>query len=103
MDHLVITLNPNPHRTACVLCGRPTTLGGGPNLTTSDGLEVVCPPCGRQHAPVLTRLLQLARVAERVGRMERHTLMPPLTALLELARAAEDYARAVPQPRRQAA
>jgi hypothetical protein len=36
--------------------------------------------------------LGLGQVAERVGRMKRHTLVPPLAALLQLAGAAENYA-----------
>ena len=44
----------------------------------------------------------LADAAERVGRIGRHTVVPPMTALLELARAAENYAHAAPPPRRRA-
>jgi hypothetical protein len=48
-------------------------------------------------------LLDLAQVAERVGRIGRHTLSPPLGALLDLARAAEDYTHTSPERRFQAA
>ena len=51
----------------------------------------VCDDCGRKHAPSLSALVDLAKVAERVGRIGRHTLVPPMTALLDLARAAENY------------
>jgi hypothetical protein len=51
----------------------------------------VCSECGKKHAPTLAALVDLAGVAERVGRIGRHTLVPPLGALLELARAAENY------------
>lgn len=103
MRYLAITLSLDARHDACGVCGRPTAFPAGANLT-ADGTDVVCTRCGRERAPALAALVQLARVAERVGRMERHTLTPPLTALLDLARAAEDYARAVvPEQRRQAA
>jgi len=52
---------------------------------------VVCRSCGKKHAPSLAALLDLERVAQRVGRIRRHTLVPPFEALLDLARAAEVY------------
>jgi hypothetical protein len=51
----------------------------------------VCRDCGKSHAPALAALLDLAHVADRVGRIGRHMLVPPLDALLDLARAAENY------------
>jgi hypothetical protein len=63
----------------------------------------VCRPCGKKHAPSLVALLDLAHVAERVGRIGRHTLVPPMGALLDLARAAESYTDAAPAAARQAA
>jgi hypothetical protein len=54
-------------------------------------------------APELTALIDLAAVAERVGRIGRHTLVPPMAALLDLARAAEQFADARPRSFRQAA
>jgi hypothetical protein len=39
----------------------------------------------------LAALVHLAKEAERVARIGRHTVFPPLAALLELARAAETY------------
>jgi hypothetical protein len=74
----------------------------GPRLFLADG-PVVCRQCGRKHAPSLAALLDLAQVAERVGRIGRYTLVPPLGALLDLARAAEDYTHAAPRQVRQAA
>jgi hypothetical protein len=47
--------------------------------------------------------LELARIAERVGRIGQHTLVPPITALLDLARAAEEYTITAPATRRQVA
>jgi hypothetical protein len=46
--------------------------------------------------------VDLARVAERVGRINRHTLVPSLGALLDLARAAENYSHSALVPFRQA-
>jgi hypothetical protein len=47
--------------------------------------------------------VELAHVADRVGRIGRHTLVPPLDALLDLARAAENYNDCRVKPQRQAA
>jgi hypothetical protein len=60
-------------------------------LVVADTLERVCRECGKEHAPVLVALLDLACTAARVGHLGRHTLVPPLDALLDLARVAEDY------------
>ncbi len=59
----------------------------------------MCRECGKKEAPHLEALLLLAQVAERVGRIKRHTLVPPLEALLELAGAAEEYACRTPLAR----
>jgi hypothetical protein len=97
MVHLTIEHNSTPGCRDCGLCGRPTEAATGPHLVVADSGEAVCLSCGREHAPALAALLRLARVAERVGRIGRHTLVPPLNALLDLAGVAEDYLRAVPQ------
>jgi hypothetical protein len=68
-----------------------------------EDFSPVCHDCARQHAPALAALLELARVAERVGHIGRHTLVPPLGTLLDLARAAENYTHAVNGPGKQAA
>ncbi len=47
--------------------------------------------------------MDLAYIAERVGRIGQHTLVPPMTALLDLARAAEEYRITSPTQCRQAA
>jgi hypothetical protein len=65
-------------------------------------MEVVCRDCGKKRAPSLVALVDLARAAERVGRIGRHTVCPPLSALLELARAAENYTHTAPRRARQA-
>jgi hypothetical protein len=51
----------------------------------------VCERCGHRAAPALAALVDLADTAERVGRIQRHTVSPPMSALLELARAAEQF------------
>lgn len=100
MTQLTIEHNATPGTCDCGLCGRPTESAAGPRLVLADSGDAVCLNCGCEHAPTLAALLRLARVAERVGRIGRHTLVPPLTALLDLAGVAEDYLRAVPAPQR---
>jgi hypothetical protein len=91
MAELTIQLKPGTGSEACGLCGRTTAQAGGPRLCLAANWDSVCRDCGRRHAPSLVALLDLARVAERVGHVGRHTLTPPLEAMLRLVRAAEDY------------
>jgi hypothetical protein len=98
-----LTIKLCPGGDACRLCGKRVPACHGPHLCLEEGEEAVCRDCGRKHCPSLLALLDLARVAERVGRIGRHTLVPPLHALLDLARAAEDYLDAAPARKRQAA
>jgi hypothetical protein len=102
MATLTITFDPETPTDACGLCGGQATAAGGPRLVMADRVGAVCRQCGRKHAPSLVALLDLAQVAERVGRIGQHTLVPPLDALLDLARAAEDYTHSA-SGRRQAA
>ncbi|MFL5244724.1 MAG: hypothetical protein ACJ8FY_21690 [Gemmataceae bacterium] len=90
MKHLTIQQPTSFDIAACSLCGQERSAVGD-GLCLTDGLRVVCHECGRKHEPALAALLDLARVAQRVGRMNRHTLVPSLGALLDLARAAENY------------
>jgi len=76
---------------SCGLCGRRTVPLPGPSLCLPESLDAVCQECGKEHAPELAALLDLARVAQRVGRINRHTLVPSFHELLDLARAAENY------------
>jgi hypothetical protein len=104
MAHLTIKLGRCSANDTCALCGKRLHGGAGPHLYRDDGTdEPVCRDCGRLHAPPLVALLDLARVAERVGRIGRHTLVPPLHALLDLARAAENYTDTSPSRKRQVA
>jgi hypothetical protein len=77
----------------CGLCGQPVAAPAGMQLLVAGNSAPVCQDCGRQHAPSLAALLQLADAATRIGRIERHSVFPPLTALLDLANAAEKYAQ----------
>jgi hypothetical protein len=104
MTRLTIKLERPCEGDCCGLCGKRIPAAVGPHLFLGQGQEgPVCRDCGKLHAPPLAALLDLARVAERVGRIGRHTLVPPLHALLDLARAAEDYNEVAPTRRRQAA
>lgn len=103
MTDLVIHFDDACDTDACALCGGKTGGGRGPRLSRAGSRDAVCRSCGRQHAPGLAALVELAHTAERVGRIGRHTVVPPLTSLLDLARAAEDYTTATPARYRPAA
>jgi hypothetical protein len=96
MSQLLLRYSPTPVETACGLCGQQATWQAGTQLVLADTAQPVCPSCGKNHAPSLAALLQLAEEAERVGRIGRHTVFPPYTALLDLARAADHYAGKLP-------
>jgi hypothetical protein len=89
--------------TSCALCGKSIIQASGPHLYLGESAETVCRDCGKRQAPELVALLDLAGVAARVGRIGRHTLVPPMAALLDLARAAEQFAECQTRPARQAA
>ncbi len=100
MTPLILQLECEGGPVSCPLCGHRVALAPGPSVRTADSLEPVCRSCSQEHAPALTALADLARAAEQVGRIGRHTVSPPLTALLQLARAAEAYAGALPPSQR---
>jgi hypothetical protein len=102
MTDLVIHYSHSPRTESCALCGG-RTASRGPQLHCAETGDVVCRTCGKNYAPSLVALLDLACTAERVGRIGRHNLVPPLTSLLDLARAAENYSLATPSPARQVA
>jgi hypothetical protein len=103
MATLTIKMPASVSPDSCGLCGSHTGRAAGPRLFLADRPDAVCRTCGRKHAPSLVALLDLAQVAERVGRIGQHTLVPPLGALLDLAHAAEDYTHTTPARVRQAA
>ena len=103
MPQLVIRFNPRASQDTCGLCGRHMGTPAGPWLFLAERVQGVCESCAKKHEPSLAALLHLARVAERVGRIERHTLVPSLGHLLTLAHAAENYAHARPRAKRRVA
>lgn len=103
MMNLTIALNDGCSGESCAVCDKGLAPAAGPRLVHADTQEPICRDCGRRHAAPLAALLELAQVARRVGRIGRHTLVPPLHALLDLARAAERYTDAAPRECRQVA
>jgi hypothetical protein len=91
MTPLAIQLTDRPTTDHCGLCGERTVARPGPRLCLADTWQSVCRRCARAHSPSLLALLELGHVAEQVGHIGRHTLVPPLNALLDLNRAAEKY------------
>jgi hypothetical protein len=92
MMQVVLEYKTEATKQPCGLCGQEMTVSAGMQMVVAGNSAPVCPDCGRQHAPALTALLQLADAATRIGRIGRHSVFPPLTALLDLANAAEKYA-----------
>ncbi len=91
MVRLAITHDQRMTTGPCGLCSTLLPGSGGPRLCLAESLAPVCQQCGKKHDPALAALLDMARVADRVGRIGTHTLVPPLAALLDLARVAENY------------
>lgn len=89
MSQLTIKLTEQTGADPCPLCGTSRPASEGPQLFVED--RAVCRDCGQRHAPHLAALIDLANIAERVGRTSRYIMTPPMEALLALARAAEDY------------
>jgi hypothetical protein len=76
----------------CALCGTATTAAAGLRLQAAESGGLVCVACGRRHAPQLTALLDVARLAAQVGRINHHNRSwPVMDALLKLARASEAF------------
>lgn len=96
MTQLLMRYNPSPISDSCALCGQATTIPAGTQLVLADTQQPVCQPCGKRHAPTLAALAELADEAERVGKIGRHTVVPPYTALLDLAHAADKFAANTP-------
>jgi hypothetical protein len=100
MNELVLQLSSFAVKEECGLCGQRAVWPAGPRPVLAERGDAVCRDCGKRHAPSLVALVDLARAAERVGRIGRHTVCPPLTALLDLSRAAENYAQIPQRPLR---
>jgi len=100
MAQLAITWQPQGTSGVCGLCTREVACGDGPGLCLAESGNPVCRACGKARTPALVALLDLAGIADHVGRIGRHTLVPPMGALLELAGAAENYTRSHARPLR---
>lgn len=99
MDNLTLRYCAEVGNGPCPMCGQAVLYRQGPRLVLGDSDEAVCRDCGKKHAPHLVDLVELARVAEKVGRLCRHLLTPPMESLLDLARAAENYSQSSPRLR----
>src|SRR6266436_6410917 len=82
----------------CPLCMKPVHERRGPCVCLAETGAAVCRDCARRQAPGMLALLDLASVAENVGRKGRHLLIPPMESLLALARAAENYSSCNARP-----
>jgi hypothetical protein len=99
MTPLAIRLSADTTAGDCTLCGEPAGAVAGLQLCVADGAAPVCRACGKQRAPLLVNLLDLAQTASRIGALSRRALWVPLEALLELAQAAEKYTTRAPTAR----
>ena len=97
MQRIILKIADEAGTAACHLCTEPTLWTKGPRLVMAETSATVCRSCGKRHAPMFVALLDLATVADKVGRQCRHLLTPPMESLLDLARAAENYSTATPK------
>ena len=94
MSDFSLALADEPLNGPCGLCGEVALWNRGLRLMRIETATPVCRHCAKTEAPHHLALLELASVADRVGRHSRHLLTPAMNSLLELARAAESYANA---------
>jgi hypothetical protein len=94
MERIILKLAEEPGTAPCPCCGEIVLWSRGPRMVASETDDTVCRRCAKRHAPNLLALIDLAHVAERVGKQSRHLLTPPMESLLDLARAAENYCSA---------
>lgn len=99
MTRLLMRCSSTPVSDPCPLCGKETTTPAGTQLVLAESKQPVCDPCAKRHDPTLAALAALADEAERVGKIGRHTVVPPYAALLELAQAADNFVAKVPEAR----
>jgi hypothetical protein len=97
MQRFAIQYANEPCESCCPACGARNLSKKGPRLFPVDGDEPICRDCGKRLAPNLIALLDLAHVADKVGRRGRHLLTPSMESLLDLARAAENYSHSSPR------
>jgi hypothetical protein len=99
MQRFTIQYATEPQESCCPACGGLNLSKKGPRLLPMDSEQPLCRDCGKRLAPNLVALLDLAHVADKVGRLHRHLLTPPMESLLDLARAAENYFHHSPKVR----
>jgi hypothetical protein len=97
MQRIIVKFAEEPGTAACSSCAQPTRWTKGPRLVRGEDDAALCRVCGQRQVPSLVALLDLAHVADKVGRQCRHLLTPPMESLLDLARAAENYSTSVPK------
>lgn len=101
MPQLLIKLAGEPGECPCGCCGETMIVEVGLQLMTPEHVPVCC-RCGRNEAPSLQSLIELATTAERIGKIAQHTPWLPLKAHLEMAHAAEKFAGSISTQRREA-
>jgi hypothetical protein len=97
MERFALRCSTEPTACHCPVCGEQSVLRPGPRVFLEGGEGPLCRKCALKLAPSLGALIDLAQVAENVGRKSRHLLTPPMESLLALARAAENYTNAAPR------
>ncbi len=98
MTQLAIKENNVVTNDACAVCGDRTDPTGGVDLFASDGAALVCEwKCGKEHAPSLVALLELARAAEHYASALAHKDFEILNTQNEVLRAARNYWRTMPE------
>jgi hypothetical protein len=92
MVKLMIEWAEEPAENTCELCSLAIAQSAGARLCLVESMAAVCRTCARKHAPALCALLDIACLAQHVGRVSRHAVLGvPIGPLLELTRAAEAY------------
>lgn len=61
---LAVKLNHEAINYVCAICGDERSSAHNLELFTADTWELVCFECGREHAPLLATLIDLANAAE---------------------------------------
>lgn len=85
MTTIVIKIASDNRQVHCGLCARKYARAKGPELFLANSGRGVCHTCGKNHAPKLAALIDLARAAELIGPLSC------LTRWLPLAQAAHHY------------
>src|SRR5438105_2988608 len=78
MQRFTIQYANEPRESCCPACGALNVSRKGPRLFPVDSDEPICRDCGKRLAPNLVALLDLAHVADQVGRRGRHMLTPSM-------------------------